>query len=49
MKNYGGPLHVAVVFHMKNDPLFGGRQSGPFCQIASIKGLRQGCNRFLCF
>ena len=44
-----GPLHVAVVFHMKNDLLFGGRQSWPFCQIASIKGLRQGCNRFLCF
>ena len=49
MKNYGGPLHVAVVFHMKNDLLFGGRQSWPFCQIASIKGLRQGCSRFLCF
>ena len=44
-----GALHVALVFHMKNDPLFGGRQSWPFCQTASIKGLRQGCNRFLCF
>ena len=49
MKNYGGPCMRHWFSTWKNGPLFGGRQSWPFCQIASIKGLRQGCNRFLCF
>ena len=37
-------LHATPVFYMKNDPVFGGRQSWPFCQIASFKGLHQCCN-----
>ena len=37
-------LHATPVFYMKNDPRFGGRQSWPFCQIASFKGLHQRCN-----
>ena len=37
-------LHATPVFYMKNDLRFGSRQSWPFCQIASFKGLHQRCN-----
>ena len=48
-RTMGAPACGTGFPHEKWPPFWGGRQSWPFCQIASIKGLRQGCNRFLCF